>query len=240
MHHAALDSNTPFLFLRSWAHICKQFHQSNDILLPDQLKPFYDRSLRIHKREDTSFTEICHDQNERDHHKQQQERDPSFHMSTFSLTCAYTWVCLVKVEQGEEKEMKGDKILAEGKGLLGEDGLVVAVNAISEAIKGLDNGGVLNGAEDLVSRLYLSDGQNSSAAEPRRVHTTGSHRFDICGTDFGWRRPRSTEVFRKNGTGAITFSDGKNGGGAVDIGLVLEKHHMEAFASLYAKCLETL
>ncbi|RXH69201.1 hypothetical protein DVH24_036985 [Malus domestica] len=134
--------------------------------------------------------------------------------------------------------MKGDKI--QGKGLLGEDGLVVAVNAISEAIKGLDNGGVLNGEEDLVSRLYLSDGQNSSAAEPHRVYTTGSHRFDICGTDFGWRRPRSTEVFRKNGTGAITFSNGKNGGGAVDIGLVLEKHHMEAFASLYAKGLETL
>ncbi|CAN6708472.1 unnamed protein product [Malus baccata var. baccata] len=316
MHHAAIDGKTLFLFLKSWAHICKHVHQSDDILLPDQLKPFYDRSviqhpigLQLEAIYLNQFLNMDGRQNNRSlmvaaQYKslvvpnsfrgifeftsaniqalrqrvttrmkeittnQQQERDPSVHMSTFSLTCAYTWVCLVKAEQGEEEEIKGDKIplfisvdcrsrlapplpanffgnivtayltVAERKGLLGEDGLVMAIIAISEAIKGLDNG-VLNGVEDLVSRLYLSDEQKSTS-DPRTVFTTaGSHRFDMYGTDFGWGRPRSTEVVRKNSTGAITFADGKNGGGAVDIGVVLEKHHMEAFASLFAKGLET-
>ncbi|CAB4274797.1 unnamed protein product [Prunus armeniaca] len=45
MHHAALDGKTLFMFLKSWAHLCK--HEP-DTLLPDQLKPFYDRRVFIH------------------------------------------------------------------------------------------------------------------------------------------------------------------------------------------------
>ncbi|RXH89630.1 hypothetical protein DVH24_031987 [Malus domestica] len=94
--------------------------------------------------------------------KQEEGHDRSVHLSTFSLTCA--WVCLLKAEQ---EEVRGDIISmsfsvdcrsrltpplpanyfgncvtgclapAERKGLLGEDSWVVAVNAITETIKGL-------------------------------------------------------------------------------------------------------
>ncbi|BBH00222.1 HXXXD-type acyl-transferase family protein, partial [Prunus dulcis] len=47
----------------------------------------------------------------------------------------------------------GRAVVAERKGLLGEDGLVLAVNAITEVIKGLDKG-LLNGAENWISTLY--------------------------------------------------------------------------------------
>ncbi|KAM5552208.1 hypothetical protein ABKV19_026865 [Rosa sericea] len=84
------------------------------------------------------------------------------HLSTFSLACAYTWVCLVKAQEIEADKvsvqaftvdcrsrldppvpenyfgncMMGVMGFAEAKELLGEDGLVVAVTAISETIKG--------------------------------------------------------------------------------------------------------
>nr|XP_028953751.1 phenolic glucoside malonyltransferase 2-like [Malus domestica] len=309
MHHAVVDGKTLFMFLKSWTHICRHVHQSDDVVLPDQLKPFYDRRgmkdpifLQLEEIYLNQFLNMDRQQNNRSlmvaarykslvisnstrgnfeftsakiqalrkwimARKQQEGHDRSVHLSTFSLTCAYSWICLLKAEQEEQDEVKGDKIipmvinvdcrsrltpplpanyfgncvtarlaLAERKGLLGEDGLIVAVNAISEAIKGLDDGSLMNGAENLVSSLYPSDEQTSSGAGHRRFFTTaGSHRFDMYDTDFGWGRPRSTEVVRMHTVGTITFADGKNGGGAVDIGLVLKKHHMEAFASLFAK-----
>ncbi|PRQ30872.1 putative isoflavone-7-O-beta-glucoside 6''-O-malonyltransferase [Rosa chinensis] len=179
----------------------------------------------------------------------------SLHLSAFALTCAYTWVCLVKAE-----ETKGEKVLiylsadyrsrlappisanyfgnctggcaavAETKGLLGEDGFVVALKAISEAIMGLKNEGVLlDGAESWLSKLCTVQGGD------RILSTAGSPRFEIYETDFGWGRPKRTEVLTIDKTGSISFSDSKNGGGGIEVGLVLEEHLMGVFASLFAK-----
>ncbi|CAL9018587.1 unnamed protein product [Prunus brigantina] len=191
--------------------------------------------------------------------KQQQQQYQSVHFSTFSLTCAYAWVCLAK---SKAKEIRGEKIamifsidcksrldpplpasyfgnciagsrvVVETKGMLGEDGLVLAINAIREAIKGLDNKGFLNGAENWVSTLYSSDAQTNHFI---LTSVAGSNRFQIYDTDFGWGRPRRTEVVSIDKTGAISLSDSKNGGGGVEIGLVLKKQYMDAFAALFAQ-----
>lgn len=77
---------------------------------------------------------------------------------------------------------------------------LVAVKAISEAIKALDEG-LFNGAETWVSRIcsVMSTGGIFSCA--------GSHRFGIYETDFGWGRPKKAEVVSTDTTGAISFSD---------------------------------
>ncbi|KAM5586399.1 phenolic glucoside malonyltransferase 1-like [Rosa sericea] len=180
----------------------------------------------------------------------------SLHLSAFALTCAYTWVCLVKAEETKCEKVfiylsadyrsrldppisanyfgnctGGCAAVAETKGLLGEDGFVVALKAISEAIMGLKNEGVLlDGAESWVSKL-CTDVQGSD----RIFSTAGSPRFGIYETDFGWGRPKRTEVLTIDKTGSISFSDSKNGGGGVEVGLVLEEHLMGVFASLFAK-----
>ncbi|KAK9913055.1 hypothetical protein M0R45_036881 [Rubus argutus] len=178
------------------------------------------------------------------------------HLSTFCLTCAYTWVCLVKAQELEAEKisiqifsvdcrarldppipenyfgncLRGVLGVAKAKELLAEDGLVVAVTAISEAIKGLEKNGVLNGIDELfvprVKHLIQAEGVYSVA---------GSHRFQIYDTDFGWGRPKKVEVVSIDRTGAISLSDSKNGGGGVEVGVVLQKDCMEAFASLFAK-----
>ncbi|GMN19916.1 hypothetical protein TIFTF001_042943 [Ficus carica] len=123
--------------------------------------------------------------------------------------------------------------VVEREALLGKGGLLVALSAISETIKASEKG-LLSGAENWVpsvdrvktfSRLY------SVASSPR---------FEVYGTDFGWGRPRKVDFISIDKTGGISLSENQNGDGGVEIGLVLRKHHMEAFASLFAEGLESL
>ncbi|KAK9924924.1 hypothetical protein M0R45_033265 [Rubus argutus] len=299
MHHAVLDGKTSTSFLRSWSHICKHEELgSSSGLLPDELKPFYDRMV-IHDLAGLGAIYSNQYQNMdgpnnrslmvwdlqvppdsirgtfklsrakiptlRQHvmtrmakKKQHDDSESSvLHLSTFSLVCAYTWVCLVKIQEAKEDKTRlifavdcrsrldppipatyfgnciaGRLAVAETKGILGEDGLVVAANAISEAIKSLDDG-VLNGAESWVSRMctVLSD---------RVASIAGSHRFGVYETDFGWGIPNKVDLVSIDRTGAISLSDTDNGDGGVDVGLVLQKNYIKVFASLFAKGLESL
>lgn len=107
-------------------------------------------------------------------HDPNHDHDHFFHVSTFSLACSYTWVCLVKAEGIKDKKAVlsfpmdcrprlepplprtyfGNCVATayaavETEFLLGKEGLSIAVNSISEAIRKLDNR-VLEGAEDWV------------------------------------------------------------------------------------------
>ncbi|XP_024183624.2 phenolic glucoside malonyltransferase 1 [Rosa chinensis] len=295
MHHAILDGKTSTSFVKSWAHACQHMIVNNgvsadsDFLLPDQLKPLYDRKV-IHDPTGHGLGSLCASEwqnmdgpdnksvmwdmktplpdsvrrifeftRAKIHVLRQivldaKVSDSLLHLSTFTLVCAYMWVCLVKAQ-----EVDGDKMTVQAfsvdcrarldppipanyfgnciagaagfvkaKELLGEDGLVVAVKAISEAIQGLDKG-VLNGAEVWVSRI-------KDFVQVEGVYSiAGSHRFQIYETNFGWGRPKKVEVVSIDRTGAISLSDSKNGGGGVEVGVVLRKHAMEAFGSLFAK-----
>ncbi|CAN6574633.1 unnamed protein product [Malus baccata var. baccata] len=193
--------------------------------------------------------------------KQQAGHSVQLHLSTFSLTCAYTWVCLVKAEEIKTKKVllvfnvdcrsrldpplpatyfgnciTPHGVIAETDDLMGEDGLFVALTAVSAAIKRLDTDGVLNGMETWIPTMF--DAQTST---DRIFSVAGSPRFELYdAADFGWGRPRTIEFVSIDRTGAISLSDSKNGGGGVEIGLALKKHSMEAFASLFAEGLEQL
>ncbi|GMN65925.1 hypothetical protein TIFTF001_035002 [Ficus carica] len=193
-----------------------------------------------------------------ENYKDNEQHFPNIHVSTFSLTCAYTLACLAKAEEVTDDKIlfvfsvdlrsrleapipttyfgncvAGKVIGFEREALLGKEGLVVALRAISDAIKGLEKG-PLNGAENWVTLI------NEKKASSLRVYSIASSpRFEVYSTDFGWGRPRKVDVCSIDKTGAISLSDNINGNG-VEIGLVLRKHHMEAFSSLFAKGLESL
>ncbi|KFK23247.1 hypothetical protein AALP_AAs71396U000100 [Arabis alpina] len=44
-HHAVLDGNTSSMFIKAWAHLCKQHIENRVISLPESLTPSLDRSL---------------------------------------------------------------------------------------------------------------------------------------------------------------------------------------------------
>ncbi|KAG2710963.1 hypothetical protein I3760_04G054700 [Carya illinoinensis] len=179
------------------------------------------------------------------------------HLSTYTLTCAYTLVCLAKAERlRDTKYLFGFTVDArhrledlipgtyfgncvaartaslEGNELLGQEGTAVAVKAISEAIRSLGDG-VLSGAEKWLEIVF-------TVKNARVIGVAGSPRFELYNTDFGWGKPTKVDIISIDKTGAISISETRNGAGEIEVGLVLKKPEMEVFASLFAKGLEGL
>ncbi|KAF7129760.1 hypothetical protein RHSIM_Rhsim10G0048000 [Rhododendron simsii] len=181
----------------------------------------------------------------------------TFHPSTFAITIAYAWVCLIKTRKLTTEKVHlafivdcrarleppipstyfgncvtGCIIDVDANKCMEEDGVAIAAWAIGEAIGGLDDG-VLKGAKELIPN-YLSrlkeGGLVSSIA--------GSPRFELYKTDFGWGRPSKVEMVSIDKSGAFYLSDSRDGNGGIEIGVVLKKHETEAFASLFASGLE--
>ncbi|BFG26525.1 hypothetical protein CerSpe_127990 [Prunus speciosa] len=298
MHHAILDGKSYYMFVKSWAHICKHLGDDPSVsALPDQLKPFFDRRVvqdpagleAIYSDEFPSMDGRSNNRSlmpskfrapapdsirgtfvftrpkiealrllVKEKNQQHEYQSVQKYLSTFCITCAYTWVCLVKAEeiQGEKAFMGFTAdcrsrldppissnyfgnclvirlVVAETKALLGEDGLTVAVNAICEAVKSLDDG-VLSGAENWIKPLY------SVGGDEKVLSVAGSPRFEIYEADFGWGRPNKVEIVSIEGTGAMSMSESKDGAGGVDVGLVLGKNCVQVFATLFAEGLANL
>ncbi|KAF3444116.1 hypothetical protein FNV43_RR13806 [Rhamnella rubrinervis] len=188
-------------------------------------------------------------------------RNKSIRLSTYSLACGYTWFCSVK-SLGAKKGMKTSFVLPVDcrfrlkpsipstyfgnciivheansltEDILGEDGVVTAVETIHEALRELDDGeDVLRGARSFASFV------NSGKIPAIRFNFAGSNRFEEYSTDFGWGRPKKVEMIRPYKEGNYCMIGSKNGDGGVEIGLVLEKDKMVAFVAEFAKGLQNL
>ncbi|KAF3444872.1 hypothetical protein FNV43_RR14565 [Rhamnella rubrinervis] len=193
-------------------------------------------------------------------HSKRSSSSSTVRISTFSIICGYAWACVEKAKEKREtraalgfpvdcrRRLKpsnhptyfGNCIMAayvglETEELLGENGVSVTVEAINEAISGLEDG-VLNGLEKWGSVISNSDKKSHVGF----TTVAGSSRFEVYKTDFGWGTPRKVEITSIDRTGAISVADSPNGNGGVELGLVLKTQEMEAFASLFAKGLEAL
>lgn len=160
------------------------------------------------------------------------------HVSTFSLTCAYALVCLVKSEAEELNDnnielsfpvdcrsrlepplpptyfgncLASKHLVLDKQVLLGKQGFGESVLAISEATKSLEKG-FLNEAESWVSMLAKAvTGKSNSTSKSYPVSSTP--RFEVYGTDFGWGRPKKVDVMSRG----INLLDSKNGDGELKL-----------------------
>ncbi|XP_047336081.1 phenolic glucoside malonyltransferase 1-like [Impatiens glandulifera] len=182
------------------------------------------------------------------------------HVSSFMAVCSYIWTCLVKAEKGDltkETVYLGINIdcrarleppipenyfgncikiqLAEAKvaALEGGDGMVAATVAIREVIGNVGDG-VLKGADKWLS------GANPVFMGAKMYGIGGSPWFDLYGVDFGWGRPRKVEMVSIDKNGSFSLCDSREGNGAIEIGIVLSKTNIEAFASIFAQGLQQL
>ena len=178
----------------------------------------------------------------------------NLHLSTFVVSIAYALVCRMKAEKIDNKNVVmglnidcrnrldqpipatyfgncigGRLAIVETSELLGENGLIVAVEVLSEALETIKNG-VLNGAENWSSWLL----EGLTIADVKTIGAAGSPKFEVYSTDFGCGKPKKVEMVSIDRTGAYCLSDSRNGDG-VEIGFVSNKKSMEAFASLFAK-----
>ncbi|XP_047147319.1 phenolic glucoside malonyltransferase 1-like [Vigna umbellata] len=172
-------------------------------------------------------------------------------LSTFVLSVGYAWVCRVRAEETKNKMVTlalnidcrsrlepplpatyfgncvGARLAsAETKEILGEDGLIVAVDALNESLETLKEG-ALSGAENWSK--WLLEGFK---VDTKIIGVAGSPRFDAYSNDFGWGRPKKVEIATIDRTAAFCLSDSRNGDG-VEIGFVSTKEAMHTFASLF-------
>ncbi|KAF7144611.1 hypothetical protein RHSIM_Rhsim04G0138900 [Rhododendron simsii] len=176
---------------------------------------------------------------------------PTFHPSTFAVTSAYAWVCLIKTRKLTTKNVHlyisvdcrarleppipstyfgncttGCVIGVDTNKLKEDDGVAIAARAIVEAVGGLHDG-VLKGAKELIPNLLSIQKEGGFL-----ISVASSPRFEVYKIDFGWGRPEKVEMLIEN-SGALSLSDSRDGNGGVEIGIVLKKSETEAFASMF-------
>ncbi|KAF8403410.1 hypothetical protein HHK36_011513 [Tetracentron sinense] len=99
----------------------------------------------------------------------------------------------------------GCKVTAETCKIMGEDGVAIAVESFSEAIRGLDSG-IMRGMK-----------KASHPTEPEwLIGIAGSTRFGVYDIDFGWGRPTKVETSSIHKTGSISLAESRDGSKGVE------------------------
>lgn len=186
----------------------------------------------------------------------------TLHLSTFVVACSLIWVCKVKSKDPDTEvtDPKDDDsycltFLADCRNrsklsvpstyfgncltichvelqkekLVGENGILEAVSAIGGEVRGL-RGDPLKGFEWIVSgRRRRELGRQSQHV----MIIAGSPKLNVYETDFGWGRPKMSEILHADDAGAMCLSDCRNQErGGIEVGLALSAIQMKKFNAI--------
>ncbi|GAA0148666.1 hypothetical protein LIER_08046 [Lithospermum erythrorhizon] len=162
-------------------------------------------------------------------------------LSTVMIVCGYVWTCLVKQNNvtmnnvdAEETEYLKIKCATTAKNgeLSGDDGFLIAVERIGEAIEKRCQE-VFEGHKKMFDEYSEKNGG-------RTFSVAGSPRLDYYKKDFGWGKARKVEIISIDLTGAICFNGSRDGSGVAEIGVGLQREKMEAFSKIFNERLASL
>lgn len=193
---------------------------------------------------------------------QTQSEPAAARISTYVVTCAFVWVLWMKIQESKEGTTGGHldddtlshfiapadcrgrlglpfpptyfgNCLAQISGsakrseLMGSNGIVVAAKAIGRAICKLENG-PLTGAENSLSHFIEKLKMPSLL-----VTVAGSPKFRVYDTDFGWGKPKKSEVGHiGHGSFSLNECRDEEGQGGVEIGFVIGRHQLDFFNAI--------
>lgn len=234
------------LYLNQW----KDFTSSSSLMIIQNIRDFPEDLVRatfdltrenINKLREKVMTVLDH------------KGKLPLHLSSFVVTMAYVSTCLINARGGESEQR--DVCLgfaADGRSRLdppvpenyfgncvsfqiteakamkfvdGKNGFPFAVELVSDMVKDLEKKGILEGAEEF---LIKEKGKQA-------IGVAGSPRFGVYGVDFGWGKPKKVEVISidRSAGGTISLAETRDGSGGIEIGLALNKHEMQIFASSF-------
>ncbi|KAE8075836.1 hypothetical protein FH972_014523 [Carpinus fangiana] len=191
------------------------------------------------------------------------EDSEPLHVSTFVATCAFIWVCLIKSQYNGVSDFSDNSelfyfafvadcrnrlkfpvpctyfgnclaicIVALEKGeLLGETGIFEAVKVIGNKVRQSETE-ALRGAE-----TWLLDWKEKSETGTL-VTVAGSPRLGVYETDFGWGRPKKSEVVHIDVTGAISLAECRDEEGGIEVGLALRRKNIADFTAAWEQSLK--
>uniref|UniRef100_A0A6N2L0B2 Anthocyanin acyltransferase n=1 Tax=Salix viminalis TaxID=40686 RepID=A0A6N2L0B2_SALVM len=169
-------------------------------------------------------------------------------VSTFVVACAFTWVNLIKSQEKEAIDcVDSDEnnvcerklpetyfgnclaicfVPVKKRELLGEHGIIIAAKqsvARSRNWRGGFCWGQRNGYQ--AGKKFFEQG--------RLVTVAGSPKLRAYETDFGWGRPRKTEIPHVHASGSFHLCESRDGRGGVEIGLAISKGQMDVFHGIF-------
>lgn len=179
-------------------------------------------------------------------------------ISTFVVTCAYMWVCLTKLQETTVTQQISSAdysdelsyflfavdcrghlklpatyfgnctiartVAVKRSALMGENGIVVAGKAIGREVMETYKG-PLKGAE-----------REKFKSRHPPIMVSASPKFELYKVDFGWGRPRKTEVANIGSLGSLSLfsiAEGREEEGSIEFGLALAPHELDIFNSIF-------
>ncbi|KAJ4729916.1 putative Anthocyanin 5-aromatic acyltransferase [Melia azedarach] len=185
------------------------------------------------------------------------------HISTFVVTCAFMWVNLIKLQDSSKSNghLHDDTVYhfvpvadcrdrfefpvpatyfgnclaflfltAKRSDLIGKNGIVFAAKAIGRQICELEKGPLV-GAEKWVLNLI------KVVEAGRVVSVAGSPKLRVYDTDFGWGRPKKSEVVHIGANGAFSLAECRDEDGAIEVGIVIGRDKIDGFNVIFKQAL---
>ena len=178
-------------------------------------------------------------------------------LSSFVITCAYSLVCVAKAIHGAHNDKEkfsfvfsvdcrarveppipnnylGNCVWAyfldtQPFDFIKEDGVFLVAKSIYEKTKMINEKGFLEGAiNDMFDKVISLSSEGFEI-----MGVAGSHRFGVYEIDFGWGRPEKVEIVSIDRGLTIGLAESKDGGGGIEVGLVLNKPEMDIFSTLF-------
>ncbi|XP_015962628.1 coumaroyl-CoA:anthocyanidin 3-O-glucoside-6''-O-coumaroyltransferase 2 isoform X1 [Arachis duranensis] len=184
------------------------------------------------------------------------------HVSTFVVTCALIWVCKVKSSEDDIKSSGNDeelylsfwvdcRYLAELKipltyfgncvvngivgikrsKLVGQNGIFEAAVALRSKVKELQSG-PYESAETLMSIF-----SKFATMGHRMTGIAGSPKLDAYESDFGWGKPKLSEVLHVNSPAGVSLSDCRDKEGGIEVGVAFGRAQMQKFNTILEEIL---
>ncbi|KAL2335337.1 hypothetical protein Fmac_016550 [Flemingia macrophylla] len=183
----------------------------------------------------------------------------SLHISTFVVTSALMWVCLVRSEEPNDGNIFNNDEIYEllffadcrnrgefsipstyfGNCIVSRTVSLVRNklmrdNGIVEAVVGI--GREVKDFQFDAMKNVESFMHASARPGPRPANSlviAGSPKIGSYETDFGWGKPKKCELLQLERSGAISLLDCKNDEGGVEVGLVLGRAQMSNFSTIF-------
>lgn len=283
-HHIVGDASSIVRFVKAWSSVAK-VGSDDEFLTSSDALPLFDRSLvndpsgllnhywnhikhfrvqssplkfPINKVRSTYILRKHEIQKLRDFF--QSKKPHLTHLSTFTITTAYVWTCLVKSAAESGEEVDGDEPEYFGFAVdarmrvdppvpaayFGNCVGMVAVESTHAKLKGDD--GFLIAVEligDVISNKVNKKGEllrdanewlaKFGALIGKRVYgVAGSPKFDMYDADFGWGKAEKCESVSIDGDGSISLGKSREFEDGLEIGVSLVKKKMDAFANIFS------
>ncbi|XP_006367188.1 anthocyanin 5-aromatic acyltransferase-like [Solanum tuberosum] len=289
-HHAACDGNTIVRFTRAWA-LLNKFCGDEQFLENDQLIPFYDRSIikdpheqgmsiwdvmktfKVEMRDIIVIPDIdkvrCtfiigHNEITKLKNLILSRRPSLAHVTSFTITCAYVWTCLVKsevttIEITNENVMEFFVCAADCRARINPPlppsyfgNCVMGYVTQTRRIDLIGKEGFTIAVEligEVIQKRtkdkeWILSGnwfkEFSTIDTKRLLSVSGSPKFDLYSADFGWGKAEKIESVSIDNGGSMSLTKSKDSNGDLEVGLSLSKAQMNAFAAIFTHGLSLL